>query len=92
MMGYAFKQSRLVSRNVAVNGLRTSMRLAPEDWRALEEICRRERMTLSALVSRIASTHHGEMLTQAVRTYLLTYFRAAATEEGHKAAGHGVMA
>jgi hypothetical protein len=27
--------------------------------------------------------------TQALRTFLLNYYRAAATEAGHKAAGHG---
>jgi predicted DNA-binding ribbon-helix-helix protein len=92
MMSYARKQSRLVNRNVSVSGFRTSMRLEPEAWAALEEVCRRQGVTLAELATRIEETHSRDMRTSAVRTFLLAYFRAAATEEGHKAAGHGVVA
>lgn len=85
------KQSRLVSRNVSVGGQRTSMRHEPEVWESLEEICRREGMTHRDLITRIAQTHPAEMLSSAVSTYVLAYFRSAATEAGHKAAGHGIV-
>ena len=62
------------------------MRLEPELWEALGEICRRERWTLSELVRRVDLLGSR---TSAVRVYALTYFRMAATEEGHRAAGHG---
>ena len=45
--------SRLVNRNVTSTSGRTSMRLEPELWAALEEICHREGMTLADLVKSI---------------------------------------
>ncbi len=77
--------SRLAIRTVSVASGRTTMRLEPELWAALEEICRRERVSLSELVRRVDS---AEGRTSAVRIHALTYFRAAATEAGHYAAGH----
>ena len=62
------------------------MRLEPELWDALDEICRREHLSLSELVRRVHV--HGNR-TSSVRTYALAYFRAAATEMGHQGAGHG---
>ena len=41
------------------------------------------------ICSRIAKDHKGYNLTAATRAFILSYFRAAATEEGHSAAGHG---
>ena len=46
-------QSRLVNRNIiAVRG-RSSMRLEPEIWDALQEICKRERVALGDLVQKV---------------------------------------
>ena len=45
--------SRLVNRNVVGENGRTSMRLEPELWDALREICRREHMDIGALIRRI---------------------------------------
>ena len=78
--------SRLAIRTVSASSGRTTMRLEPELWSALAEICQRERVSLSELVRRVDSP---EGRTSAVRIYALTYFRAAATEAGHRAAGHG---
>ena len=33
---------------------------------------------------------HGTSLTAALRVFVMSYFRAAATEDGHHKAGHGV--
>jgi predicted DNA-binding ribbon-helix-helix protein len=55
------------------------MRLEPELWEALEEICRRERMTMRDLVRRVEQTEHTSGRTSAVRVYIVDYFRAAAT-------------
>jgi predicted DNA-binding ribbon-helix-helix protein len=79
----------LVSRNVSVDGHRTSVRLEPLMWEALGEICLREQASASALVTEIARDRVASTLTAAIRVYLLAYFRAAAIEEGHLAAGHG---
>ncbi len=78
--------SRLLVRTICVASGRTTMRLEPELWDALDEICRRERLTLSELVRRV---HVRGNRTSAVRTYALAYFRVAATEAGHHDAGHG---
>ncbi len=45
--------SSLVSYNVVVAGHRTSVRLEPELWDALAAICKRERLTLNDLCTRI---------------------------------------
>jgi predicted DNA-binding ribbon-helix-helix protein len=81
--------SRLVNRNVVAERGRTSMRLEPELWDALTEICDRESQDMSALVRKIEAAGHSGGRTSAVRVFILNYFRAAATEVGHAAAGHG---
>ncbi|MDE2517227.1 MAG: ribbon-helix-helix domain-containing protein [Rhodospirillales bacterium] len=81
--------SRLVNRNVVAGRGRTSMRLEPELWDALHEVCRRERQDMSELVRAIEARGHAGGRTSAVRVFLLQYFRAAASEAGHLAAGHG---
>lgn len=79
----------LSNRNVTVNGRRTSMRLEQEMWEALREICRREEMTVHELCSLIDDRRGLSSLTAATRVFILMYFRAAATDEGHATAGHG---
>jgi predicted DNA-binding ribbon-helix-helix protein len=81
--------STLVNRNVTVAGRRTSMRLEPAMWEALQQICTREAKTLNELVTEIDRQRSESSLTAAIRVYLLRYFRAAATDEGHRLAGHG---
>lgn len=66
-------------RNIRVNGKRTSMKLMPVEWESLEEICARENMTMSELVSKIdAEREDCDNLTGCVRVYALCYFRKAA--------------
>jgi predicted DNA-binding ribbon-helix-helix protein len=84
--------SRLVTRNVLGNHGRTSIRLEPELWAALDEMCRRERTTIRDMVRRLAAAAPAGGRTSAVRVRLISYFRAAATEEGHQAMGHGAPA
>ncbi len=83
-------KSTLISRNITVLGKRTSVRLEPEMWRALKDIARRESCTIHDLCSLIALRKNVHTsLTAAIRVFLMLYYRAAATEEGHKKAGHG---
>lgn len=83
-------RSSLISRNVTVEGRRTSMRLEPAMWDALYEIARREKLNLHQLCSIVAEQKGEETsLTAAIRVFVMSYFRVAATEEGHKKAGHG---
>lgn len=82
--------SALISRNITVAGHRTSVRLEPAMWAALQEICRRERCSLHAVCTQIAAQRQpGTSLTAAIRVFIMAYFRAAATDDGHRRAGHG---
>lgn len=65
------------------------MRLEPEVWEALREICLREGIDLGELIQRVEENGDEGGRTSAVRVHVLQYFRAAATNEGHRAAGHG---
>ena len=83
-------KSTLVSRNITVLGRRTSVRLEPEMWRALKDISRRENCTIHDLCSLISLRKNTQTsLTAAIRVFLMLYFRASSTEEGHRRAGHG---
>lgn len=84
-------QGLLINRNVTASAGRTSMRLEPEIWHALAEVCQRERLTLGELVRAIEVENTGPNLSSAVRVFALHYFRAAVTEPGHRAAGHGSL-
>lgn len=81
--------STLINRNVTVAGRRTSMRLESAMWEALLHICEREAKSLNELVTEIDRQRSESSLTAAIRVYLLRYFSAAATDEGHRLAGHG---
>jgi predicted DNA-binding ribbon-helix-helix protein len=81
--------SRLVNRNITAGAGRTSMRLEPEVWDALREICLREGLELRELIRRLEDNAYDGGRTSAVRVHVLEYFRRAATEEGHQRSGHG---
>jgi len=81
--------SRLINRNITAGAGRTSMRLEPEVWDALREICLREGLELRELIRRLEDTSYDGGRTSAVRVHVLEYFRRAATEEGHQRSGHG---
>lgn len=82
--------STLVSRNVVVSGRRTSIRLEPEMWDGLREICQRERSNIHQVyTSASLQKKENTSLTAAIRVFVMRYFREASTEEGHAKAGHG---
>ena len=83
-------RSTLVNRNVTVAGHRTSIRLEPAMWEALTRICERERKSMNEIVTCISRHRNQSTLTAAIRVYLLSYYQAAATDEGHRRAGHGL--
>lgn len=92
MTSFTSSNSVSVSRNVTISGHRTSIRLQREMWDAIEEICRREKITLHQLCSRIAESKASRSLTSEVRVFVVSYYRAAADDEGHRRAGHGALA
>jgi predicted DNA-binding ribbon-helix-helix protein len=91
IQGAVVPTSRLINRNVVAERGRTSMRLEPELWDALAEICARERQDISRLVRHIEAAGHSGGRTSAVRVFVLRYFRDAAIEAGHAAANHGCL-
>lgn len=83
-------RSTLINRNVTVGSHRTSIRLEPAMWEALHQVCRREGKTLHELVTSIERERAQSSLTAAIRVYVMTYYKDAATDEGHLRAGHGM--
>ncbi len=71
--------SSLINRNVIVDGRRTSVRLEPEMWDALGEIAEREKRTVHQICSDVDRTRTESTLTGALRVFILTYFREAAS-------------
>ena len=84
------EKTTLVSRNVTVMGKRTSVRLEPQMWKALKEIADREKCTIHDICTLVKMRKdEGTSLTAAIRVFLMLYFRASSTEEGHIKANHG---
>jgi len=52
-------------------------------WDAMHEICAREGRSVHEICTEIDRLRNQSGLTAGVRVYILTYFREAATEEGH---------
>ncbi|MGH6981779.1 MAG: ribbon-helix-helix domain-containing protein [Stellaceae bacterium] len=73
------RPSTLINRNVTVAGHRTSVRLEAAMWDALYHVCERERKSLNDVVTEIARDQVESSLTAAIRVYVMSYFRAAAS-------------
>lgn len=84
------EQAGLVSRNVTIGTHRTSIRLEPDMWAALKDICRREHVSIHDIATVVSVRKAPQSsLTAAMRVFVMAYYRMAATEEGHNQAGHG---
>ncbi|MGH1455173.1 MAG: ribbon-helix-helix domain-containing protein [Alphaproteobacteria bacterium] len=83
-------QSSLISKNVTIFDRRTSIRLEPEMWGALNDIASREKCSVHDVCTLVYARKKPETsLTAAIRVFLMLYYRAASTEHGHVKAGHG---
>ncbi|MGQ0526725.1 MAG: ribbon-helix-helix domain-containing protein [Alphaproteobacteria bacterium] len=83
-------KSSLVSRNITVSGRRTSIRLEREMWQSLHDISAREKCTVHNICTLVdLRKRPATTLTAAIRVFIMLYFRAASTKEGHVRAGHG---
>ena len=73
----------LVTRNISLYRChRTSIRLEPEIWTALEEIAELEGVSKNMLCTRIDQKKgKGTSLTAAVRAYVIAYYRRMATQQ-----------
>jgi predicted DNA-binding ribbon-helix-helix protein len=65
-------------RNVRIDGRRTSLRLEPEYWSALDQIGQLERFPLHELCSFISRRHPQRSLASAVRVFVTGYYRELA--------------
>ena len=85
-------RSTLVSRNITVMNRRTSVRLEPEMWVSLKEISQFENCSIHDICTLVCLCKKpNTSLTAAIRVFLMLYFRAAVTEDGHGRAGHGTF-
>lgn len=83
-------KTTLISKNITVQGRRTSVRLEPEMWLALRDIALREKCSIHEICSLVSVRKNiHTSLTAAIRVFLMLYYRASSTEEGHRRAGHG---
>src|SRR5438477_1362581 len=78
--------SSLVIHNVVVAGHRTSVRLEPVMWEALQEIARRQETNINQLVTEIDRRRKSSSLTAAIRVYIVDFYRSAAAAQGDRAA------
>jgi predicted DNA-binding ribbon-helix-helix protein/DNA-binding XRE family transcriptional regulator len=82
----------LHSYNISVGRKRTTVRLAPEIYKAIDKIAEVENCNIKKIFEFIARTRdNGVGLSNAIRVFAVQYFMAAATEEGHRKAGHGTL-
>lgn len=79
--------NQLLSRNVTIDGHRTSLRLEKVSWDALDDICRSEGLTIHELCSMVEPLRNGSSRTSAVRAFIVSYYRTAARESGALHAG-----
>ena len=75
-------ESTLKNRNVTIAGRRTSVRLEPAMWRALDEIARTERCSIHDVCARVATSRDASSLTAGLRVFLMEYYRRLAIESG----------
>lgn len=73
-------KNHLTSRNVTIDGNRTSIRLEEDIWEAFDEICERENLSSHELVTLIEERREGTNRTSAVRAFIVTYYRMIANE------------
>ncbi len=80
-------RGKLISRNVTVDGHRTSLRLEGESWAALDQICAVEGSSVHDLCTLIDKLRQGASRTAMVRAFIVSYFRTAANAAGEMQGG-----
>jgi predicted DNA-binding ribbon-helix-helix protein len=71
--------SALVSKNIRIHDRRTSVRLEPEMWNALQEISAIEKCSVHDLCGAVHDLKEtGSSFTAALRVFLMEYYRTAA--------------
>ncbi len=68
----------LSNRVISIYNRKTSIRLAPAEWKALDTICEREKIKRKSLFEVIDANRDAKMgLTSTVRLFALVYCRTA---------------
>ena len=67
--------STVVKRSIVIAGHRTSISLEDTFWKALKDIAKKRRETLSDLVADIDDKKHGGNLSSAIRVFVLDHYR-----------------
>jgi len=70
----------LRTRNVRIGGRRTSVRLEPAFWQALETAAKQERIGIHDLCTKIDERSRDLGLTAAIRVFLLAYIWSGTLE------------
>ncbi len=83
------EHSTLLTRNVRIGGFRTSVRLEPELWDALDEICAWERLSIDEICVRAEKSGVPGGRTSRLRVFIVGYFRAVATSLAEGSAERG---
>ena len=84
------RDSTLVNRNVWIQRRRTSLRLEPAMWEALEEVAQHCGTTIHEVCTLVAEQRRASSLTAEIRACLVEYYRAAA-EKGAPRFGKGLL-
>jgi predicted DNA-binding ribbon-helix-helix protein len=85
-------KKKLRGVNIKLGKKRTSVRLSPAFAHAIEKIAEREHCTLNELYGYIVRRKKkGVGRSTAIRNFVVRYFMDAATEAGHRKAGHGKL-
>ena len=69
------KKSSIGKRSLTINGHKTSVSLEDAFWAELLFLSSKEQITVSALVSRIASSNEERNLSSALRVHVLNCYR-----------------
>jgi predicted DNA-binding ribbon-helix-helix protein len=76
--------SSLVIRNIVVAGRRTSMRLEPAMWDALQDIARRLGVSVHELVTQVDRDRTASSLTAAIRVFIVEFYRRTSYLPGYQ--------
>ena len=80
---------RLELYNIRSSRGPTTIRLEPEFWQVLEQISKREGLSINVIIQNIDATRGTFGRTGACRVFILQYCLLTATALGQDAAGHG---
>ena len=70
--------SPLISRNIRIDGRRTSVRLEASMWDALKEICQQQQQSVHAFCEDVERGRGPLSLTAAIRVAIVSHYRRVA--------------